>query len=105
MDNTNAERQKRYRSKQKALRKGSVTGEEVTDSVTVLSLNETDSLFDDAMPGYYIFSDIERTHDKMGEPLQCWKCGKKFTTRLELNRFCSPVCKDNFLRDALHKRD
>ena len=31
-------------------------------------------------------------------------CGKEFKTRLELNKFCSPGCKDIWLKQAVHPK-
>ena len=50
----------------------------------------TDALFEADQPGYYIYQTEERTG-------HCRQCGKHFTTRLELNRFCSPSCKREFV--------
>lgn len=48
-------------------------------------LTGTDKLFNDAHPGYYIFS--PESYDRA-----CVLCGDKFTTSLELLKFCSPDC-------------
>lgn len=90
MDKTNADRQKRYREKQKALRMGSVTGD---DTVTEV-MTETDRKFEEKQPGYWIYEISPREKN-------CWMCGKKFDTRMELNRFCSPECKEKFLDESL----
>ena len=96
---TNAEKQKRYREKQKALRSGGIVTEVVTgvtESVTqnVTEKTKTDRLFEESKPGYWIFED--------GEPWEreCWRCGDGFETRLELNRFCGPECKEKWLRES-----
>ena len=90
MDKTNADRQKRYREKQKALRMGGVTGEEVVTDV----MTETDQKFEEKKPGYWIYETSPRERN-------CWMCGKNFETRMELNKFCSPECKEKFLDDSL----
>ncbi len=97
---TSKERQKRYREKVKALRSGavSVTDEGknvtvVTPSVTV-GVMRTDRLFEEAKPGYYLF--------EWGEPWErkCWRCWAEYSTRLELNKFCSPACKEAWLKES-----
>ncbi len=50
-------------------------------------MTETDALFN-AHWDNYIFAlpkAVERT---------CVQCGKEFSTRLAMNRYCSPLCKD-----------
>ncbi len=97
---TNSERQKRYRDRQNALRSGGIVTETVTEggrNVTVnggsvtAGVTPTDAEFEEDKPGYYIFEE--------GEPWgrKCWKCGEEFETRLEMNKFCSPGCKDEWL--------
>ncbi len=56
----------------------------------------SDVKFERDRPGYYIFQKdvIERA---------CWKCGDKFETRLEMNKFCGPKCKEGWLSDAFGK--
>ena len=96
---TNKERQKRYRERQKALRAGGIVTESVTEGITASpSVTDTDVMFEKAKPGYYIF--------EYGEPWErkCWKCGTAYSTRLELNKFCSPTCKDEFLAEASRSR-
>src|SRR5712671_6522430 len=94
---TNAEKQKRYRDRQKALRSGAVGVESVTPTVTVLvdNMTITDKLFDLDNPGYYIFEKKKPWWRK------CWMCGKEYETRLELNKFCTPTCKDQYLASAV----
>ena len=53
----------------------------------------TDALFDAAKPGYYIF-------DAPLKDRHCWACGKPYATRLDLNKFCSPTCKRQYLAKA-----
>ncbi len=96
---TSKERQKRYRERVKALRSGGIVTEDVTGVTCngVESVTATDALFEEKKPGYFIFEE--------GEPWErnCWTCGKKYETRLELNKFCSPKCKEGFLsRHADH---
>ena len=91
-----AEKQKRYRERQK--------DEKVTESVTKQAGNapivtqsgmtRTDALFEARKPGYYIFEALRSR--------KCWQCGDNFDTRLDLNKFCSPDCKDNYLKGALN---
>lgn len=59
-------------------------------------LTRVDRLFDAYRPGWYIFGKEVRN-------VECWKCGKGYTTTLEMNRFCSPKCKDGFLDSAFGK--
>lgn len=61
-------------------------------------MTATDKLFDQDRPEWYIFES-----GKMWER-NCWKCGKKFTTQLEMNKFCSPQHKNDFLREACHPK-
>lgn len=51
---------------------------------------QTDQLFDDYRPGFYKFE---------GEPRnrECFSCDKKYSTRLDRLRFCSPTCQQKFL--------
>lgn len=59
----------------------SVTQRDVTESpVTV-----TDALFESEYPGYYKFSDKVFSRGCILS-----NCGNKFTTRLQLLKFCSP---------------
>ncbi len=53
-------------------------------------LTGTDLKFENERPSYYVY---ERTISVRN----CLECGKKFDTRMELNRFCTPVCKKKFL--------
>jgi hypothetical protein len=59
--------------------------------IPVTSFSETDNLFNDYRPGYYVFAEEVRK-------LECHDCGKKFTTRLANLRFCSPDCQQRMLR-------
>jgi len=62
----------------------------------VVNLTRTDRKFETDRPGYYIFGvDVNER--------QCWKCGEAFKTRMELNKFCGPKCKDEWLSDAFGK--
>ncbi len=54
----------------------------------------TDRLFEIRLPGYYIYGSEKKER-------ACWKCGEAFTTRMELNKFCSPRCKDGYLDEAV----
>lgn len=51
-----------------------------------MELTVTDAKFEESMPNYYIYGKEVKKRD-------CAECGKGFTTRMELNRFCSPKCK------------
>jgi endogenous inhibitor of DNA gyrase (YacG/DUF329 family) len=67
--------------------------EEASTAVVVASdrkLTSTDQKFDEDRPGWYIFGE----EIKEGK---CWTCGKPFKTQLEMNRFCSPKCKNEYL--------
>jgi len=59
-------------------------------------LSDTDALFDADRPGWYIF-------DSDSKKRECWKCGAGFETRLGMNKFCSPKCKNEFLDSAGRK--
>lgn len=53
---------------------------------TLFEPTRTDSLFEASKPNYYKFSD---TINERECPIQ--GCGKKFKTRLQLLRYCSPA--------------
>lgn len=59
-------------------------------------LTVTDQEFEIARPGYWIYG-VEVLEK------ECWKCGEGFETRLEMNKFCSPSCKEQWLSDAFGK--
>jgi len=61
-----------------------------------VTLTRTDRKFENDRPGYYIFGKEENERE-------CWKCGEGFKTRMELNKFCGPKCKDEWLSDAFGK--
>ena len=61
-----------------------------------VTLTRTDRKFETDRPGYYIFG-VEVNER------ECWKCGEGFKTRMELNKFCGPKCKDEWLSDAFGK--
>ncbi len=54
-------------------------------------LTTTDRKFEDTNPGYFIYL-------KEVKKRKCRKCDKGFETRLELNQFCGPKCKTEFLK-------
>lgn len=54
------------------------------------TLSRTDQKFDEDRPGWYIFG-------KEVKDGNCWTCGKPFKTQLEMNRFCSTKCKNEYL--------
>jgi hypothetical protein len=89
-----------YMRKKRAARRGDVnTGDVNTESVSrevnsEVNMTETDAKFEEAKPGYYIF---ER---KVPWDRVCWGCGERYATRLELNKFCSPQCKRQYLVGA-----
>jgi hypothetical protein len=60
-------------------------------------LSETDRAFDKAKPDYFLFRE-------KSEERKCWNCSDTFETQLELNKFCSPQCKEEFLHDSLKAR-
>jgi protein-arginine kinase activator protein McsA len=65
------------------------------DQKARVDLSVTDQAFDAAKPGYFIFRE-------KSEERKCWNCSDTFETKLELNKFCSPKCKEEFLRDSLN---
>lgn len=83
-------------------REGRVDASEVgVDAVPLpgpiaVNLTRTDRKFENHRPGYWIYG-------KEMKERECWKCGDKFQTRLEMNKFCSPKCKENWLSDAFGK--
>lgn len=81
------EYQKRYMKQKRLERKGltpeSNSGAEKLESNAGKS--NTDEMFEAMRPGYYVFGREER------EAI-CFTCYKKFRTRLELLKFCSPRC-------------
>lgn len=66
------------------------------DSSVSLPMTKTDRKFEESKPGYWIYGKELRARE-------CWMCGEAFETRLELNKFCSPDCKDKWLNDAFGK--
>lgn len=64
--------------------------EDLEEPVKEFKHTKTDQLFDDYRPGFYKFE---------GEPRnrECFSCDKKYTTRLDRLRFCSPTCQQKFL--------
>ena len=99
---------RKKRAAEKALREsGEVRGGAVdaSDAVVevqplpeavVANLTRTDRKFERDRPGYYIFG--EEVKEK-----RCWRCGEEFKTRMELNKFCGPKCKDEWLEEAFGK--
>ena len=63
---------------------------EPQEPTTVLRHTQTDQLFDDYRPGFYKFEGEPRSRE-------CFSCDKKYTTRLDRLRFCSPTCQQKFL--------
>ncbi len=61
-----------------------------------MELTATDREFEEMAPNYFIYG-------KEIKDRKCWQCGKVFTTRLELNKFCGPKCKEKWLSDAFGK--
>ena len=55
-----------------------------------------DADFEVDRPGYYIFGSEVKERE-------CWMCGEGFKTRMELNKFCGPKCKDEWLEEAFGK--
>ena len=62
----------------------------------VVNLTRTDRKFENDRPGYYIFGAEVKER-------RCWRCGEEFKTRMELNKFCGPKCKDEWLDEAFGK--
>ncbi len=56
----------------------------------------TDAEFERKSPGYWIYGNEVKER-------KCWQCGKGYKTRLELNKFCGPKCKEKWLSDAFGK--
>jgi hypothetical protein len=67
--------------------------EETSGSHSGQSLTKTDRLFEKKKPGYWIYETLVERN--------CWMCGGKFETRMELNKFCSPGCKERFMDESL----
>ncbi len=59
-------------------------------------LTTTDAKFEEKSPGYWIYGNEVKER-------KCWQCGKHYETRLELNKFCGPECKEKWLSDAFGK--
>lgn len=53
-------------------------------------MTATDLKFEAADPGYWIWM-------KDAVKRECMVCGNRYETRLELNRFCSPECKQGMI--------
>ncbi len=72
------------------------TGEVTPEAVVEVPRTRTDRLFENDRPNYYIFKQdaVERA---------CWACGGAFKTRMELNKFCGPKCKNSWLTSAFGK--
>ncbi len=62
----------------------------------VIDRTPTDKLFEYENPGYWIYGNEVKER-------KCWQCGKPYGTRLELNKFCGPKCKEKWLSDAFGK--
>jgi hypothetical protein len=75
---------------------GVVVEQSAEENVTAVNLTRTDAKFEADRPRYYIFGKEVKERD-------CWMCGKKYETRLELNKFCSPKCKNEWLDQAFGK--
>ena len=94
-----AEKAKRERQE---IREGGVDASDAVLEVQPLpeavqvNLTRTDRKFENDRPGYYIFG--KETNERA-----CWKCGEGFKTRMELNKFCGPKCKNEWLSDAFGK--
>ncbi len=74
-------------------------GSDVVTSDTeevAIDRTETDAKFEEVNPGYWIYG-------KEVKERKCWQCGKGYETRLELNKFCGPKCKEKWLSDAFGK--
>jgi len=92
---TPAERLKAWRERQRNVSPETI---ETFQSETIernVTHTPTDALFEAAKPGYYIF-------DGEVKERSCWRCGEAYTTRLDLNKFCSPACKHMYLKEAFH---
>ncbi len=68
----------------------------VTPEEHMRSLTDTDKRFEATTPGYWIYGNEVKER-------KCWQCGKGYETRLELNKFCGPECKEKWLSDAFGK--
>lgn len=56
-------------------------------------LTDTDQEFELTRPGYWIYG-------KEIKKRECWKCGEEYETRLEMNKFCNPRCKEEWLSES-----
>ncbi len=64
--------------------------------IVVVNRTETDAKFEAVNPGYWVYGNDVKER-------KCWRCGKPYETRLELNKFCGPKCKEKWLSDAFGK--
>lgn len=64
--------------------------------VPIEPMTATDREFELARPGYYIFGEEVKERE-------CWKCGIKYETRMDMNKFCGPKCKEEWLTGAFGK--
>ena len=62
----------------------------------VVNLGRTDRKFEEDRPGYYIFGNNVNERN-------CWMCGNRYETLMELNKFCGPKCKNEWLTTAFGK--
>jgi hypothetical protein len=67
-----------------------------TPAVVPIPMTRTDAKFEEKSPGYWIYGSEVKERE-------CWQCSEKFETRLELNKFCGPKCKEEWLSDAFGK--
>lgn len=78
-------------------RGGSVSHTSVNDTIEIDdTITKTDQLFvDDVVErnGYKNWYKFDKEPHKE----DCWQCKKRFETRLKLNRYCSPACRDKAL--------
>jgi len=91
--------EERVRKESVELREGAVNvSESPVEPVPLPSvpMTRTDRKFEDKSPGYWIYGEEVKERE-------CWKCGTPFKTRLEMNKFCGPKCKEEWLSDAFGK--
>ncbi len=73
-----------------------VTSYTETTTLDEIQYTPTDAKFEEKSPGYWIY--VKEVKER-----KCWQCSKPFETRLELNKFCGPKCKEKWLSDAFGK--
>lgn len=71
-----------------------IVSAELQDSRGGQTLSKTDQLMiEDHLGGDFV---LGKSHDR-----QCLNCNKEYSTRLELNKFCSPKCRSKYIRNLV----